>query len=284
VVWTARAAWIVLPFTTGAAMENLIEAWARGPRLTVAVLLWTAWFAGIVALLAPRPWGFTVLRVVAPTAVALSVASAWSAPWFTATVAIVSTAFALVTALSSPVAHASAASTAYGPEQRFPLRVPISLLAGPLPISVAVLSTCIASGPLLLANGNVVAGIGALIIGIPIVFVLTRSLSALDRRWIVLVPAGLVVVDPLTFPDPVLLPREQIASIRLSPIETVANDAGEIRAGGPGPVLITCRELGSFPRRSGRGRVTVEADRIRVSPVRPAVVLRAAGAHRITVS
>src|SRR6185437_14939765 len=98
------------------------------------------------------------------------------------------------------------------------------------------------------------------------VFVLTRSLTALDRGGIVLVPAGLVVVDPLTLPGPVLVRREQVASIRLSPIERVANDPGEIRAGGPGPLLITCRELGSFPRRSGRGRVTVDADRIRVSP------------------
>jgi hypothetical protein len=122
------------------------------------------------------------------------------------------------------------------------------------------------------------------IVGAPIVFLLTRSLTALDHRWIVLVPAGLVVVDPLTFPDPVLLPREHIASIRSSPVETVAIDVGEIRAGGPGPILITCREAGSFLRRSGRGRETVQADRIRVSPVRPGLVLRAAGSHRIAVS
>ena len=213
----------------------------------------------------------------------LAVASAWSAPWLTATVAILSAVVALATALSSPVAHACAASTAYGPEQRFPLRVPISLLAGPLPISVVAVGAGIACGPLLLADGNVVAGIGALIVGAPIVFLLARSLTALDRRWIVLVPAGLVVVDPLTFPDPVLLPREHIASIRISPIETVANDEREIRAGGPGVLLITCREAGSFLRRSGRGRVTVEADRIRVSPVRPGVVLRGRGPphHRL---
>lgn len=283
-VWTARAAWIVLPFTTGAAIDNVIQPSAHAPRATAAILLWAAWFAGLIALLAPRPWGFTILRVVAPVAVALAVASAWSAPWSTATVAILSAVIALATALASPVAHACAASTAYGPEQRFPLRVPISLLAGPVPISVAAVGAGIACGPLLLADGNVVAGIGALIVGAPIVFLLTRSLTALDHRWIVLVPAGLVIVDPLTFPDPVLLPREHIASIRISPIETVANDAREIRAGGPGVLLITCREVGSFLRRSGRGRVTVEADRIRVSPVRPAVVLRAAGAHRITVS
>ncbi|MDQ1465853.1 MAG: hypothetical protein QOH10_268, partial [Actinomycetota bacterium] len=242
-----------------------------------------AWFMGLVALFAPRPWGFTILRVVAPSALALAFASAWSAPWPTAVLAIASAAFALTTSLSSPIAHACAASTAYGPERRFPLRVPVSLLAGPVPVSVLLVAAGIASGPLLLANGAVLAGIGALVVGAPIVGVLVRSLSVLDHRWIVLVPAGLVVVDPLTFPDPVLLPREHIESMRRAPREAARDrERSEILVGGAGPLLITCRETGTFLRRSGRGRVSVEADRLRVTPLRPDAVLRAADAHRIT--
>jgi hypothetical protein len=284
VVWTARAAWIVLPVTTGAAINNVIEPWSRAPETLAATLLWAAWFLGLVALLAPRPASFTILRIVAPATLALALASAWSAPAATAALAIISAAFALLTALSAPVAHACAAGSAYGSEQRFPLRVPIALLAGPLPLSVGFVVAAVACGPLLLANGDVIAGVGALLVGAPVALLLVRSLSALDRRWIVLVPAGLVVVDPLTFPDPVLLPREYIASVRRSPIERVASDPTEIRVGGPGPVVITCREIGTFLRRSGRGRASVDADRLRVSPLRPDAVLRAAGAHRIPVA
>ena len=284
-VWTARAAWIVLPFTIGAAIDNVIQPWSRAPQILGAALIWAAWFAGVVALLAPRPWGFTLLRVVAPCAAVLAVASAWSAPGPTAAVAIAFAVIAMLTSLSSPIAHACAASTAYGPEQRFPLRVPLTLIAGPLPVSVAAVGFGIASGPLLLANGDLIAGIGALIVGAPIVGVLVRSLTALDHRWIVLVPAGLVVVDPLTFPDPVLLPREAIASISRTPFAARGRerDEAEILVGGPGPVLITCREPGTFLRRAGRGRVSIEADRLRVSPVRPGAVVRAVAAHRITV-
>jgi hypothetical protein len=161
----------------------------------------------------------------------------------------------------------------------------LSLLAGPLPVSVAAVAFGIASGPLLLANGDVLAGVGALIVGAPIVGVLVRSLSALDHRWIVLVPAGLVVVDPLTFPDPVLLPREAIASINRTPFAARgrAHDEGEILVGGPGSISLTCREPGTFLRRAGRGRVSLEADRLRVSAVRPDAVLRAVAAHRIPV-
>jgi hypothetical protein len=271
-VWTARIAWIVLPITTGSALGEMFQSWSRAPADVSAALLWLAWFAGVVALLTVRPWGFTTLRVVAPSAVVLAVATAWSAPAATATLAIVTSAIALVSALSSTVAHACAASTAYGPERRFPLRAPTPLLAGPLPLSAALVAASIACGPVLLANGDIVAGIVAVAVGAPLVFVLVRALTNLDHRWIVLVPAGLVVVDPLAFPDAILLPREQITSI-----------AG-LRDAATRPLLITCREPGSFVRRSGRGQTTVDADRLRVTPLRPAAVLAAAGAHRITVA
>ena len=177
------------------------------------------------------------MRVAAPCTLAISVGSAWSAPWPLSTLAIASAVLAVATTLGSPVAHACAASTAYGSERRFPLRVPISLLAGPLPVSVAIVGLGSASGPLLLADGRIVAGSIALVVGLPIAALLARSLTTLDHRWIVLVPAGLVVVDPLTFPDPVLLPREHIASLRRAPLDSSDRDSTEILVGGPGPLL-----------------------------------------------
>ena len=287
--WTARVAWIVLPFTTGAAIGEVFQPWSRAPEIVAGMLLWAAWFAGLVALFSIRPWGFTILRVVAPCAAALAFVSAWSASWPITVLAIAASLLALVTSLSSAVAHASAASTAYGPELRFPLRVPIALMAGPVPLSVALIAVSIAAGPLLLANGDIVAGVVAVAVGVPVIGVLARSLTALDHRWIVLVPAGLVVVDPLTFPDPVLLPREHIESLRRAEYEprarAVDRDPPEILVGGAGPLLITCRGTGTFLRRSGRdGHVDLEADRLRITPLRPAVVLRAAGGHRIPVA
>jgi len=284
-IWATQFAWVVLPITTGSALADVFNSWSRAPSIVSGVLLWGAWFAGLVALLTLRPWGFTALRVVAPAAAALAIASAWSAPASTAAFAIAWSVLSMFGALSSPVAHACAASTAYGPERRFPLRVPLTLLAGPLPISVVLIIAGIASGPLLLANGDIVAGVIALVLGVPIVGVLARALAGLDHRWIVLVPAGLVVVDPLTFPDPVLLPREQIESVhrRAASSPPSRPSESEILVGGRGPIVIACRESGSFLRRAGRGRVTLDADRLQVTPVRPAVVLAAAGAHRISV-
>jgi hypothetical protein len=75
----------------------------------------------------------------------------------------------------------------------------------------------LASGPLLLADGRVVVGVVALVVGLPVAALSARSLHSLSGRWIVLVPAGLVIVDTLTLPDPVLFLRERIRA--LQPVE-----------------------------------------------------------------
>jgi hypothetical protein len=52
-----------------------------------------------------------------------------------------------------------------------------------------------------LADSDVVVGLMSLVVEAVVVYVLSRSLSSLSRRWAVLVPAG-IVVDPLTSPIP----------------------------------------------------------------------------------
>ena len=104
---------------------------------------------------------------------------------------------------------------------RFPLRIPLALFLGPVPLAVAVdrrgrrasarccsrTSSYVAARPSRSSSAS------------PLAVVLARSLHALLGRWLVLVPAGLVVVDPLTFADPVLMRREQIESCRALPAD-----------------------------------------------------------------
>ena len=69
-LWCARLAWAALPVTAGGAIADALDGWPTGPARFATVLLWTAWAAGLLALLALRPWGLTLLRVIAPVAVA----------------------------------------------------------------------------------------------------------------------------------------------------------------------------------------------------------------------
>ena len=66
-------------------------------------------------------------------------------------------------------------------------------------------------GPCCWPPGSGSRGALAVAVGAPLVWLLGRSLHTLSRRWAVFVPAGMVLHDPLTLLDPVLLPRSTVA-------------------------------------------------------------------------
>ncbi|MCZ7535161.1 MAG: hypothetical protein M5T61_03940 [Acidimicrobiia bacterium] len=157
-MWTARVAWAALPFTAGAACGDALAKWSTPAALVAATLLWVAWGAGLVALLSPRPWGFTVLRVASAAAVTVTVLAAPGRGNTTIAVALAGAVVAAAAACSSPVAHAAANAASYGHEQRFPLRAPTPIAVVVLPIALVVVVAGIAGGPLLVATGTVIGG------------------------------------------------------------------------------------------------------------------------------
>lgn len=288
-LWCARLTWALLPVTAGSAFGDALDGWSTSPARVAAVLLWTAWTIGLIALLAPRPWGLTALRVVAPAALVVSWAAANSSDAVAAISAVVTCAVAAVLALSAPVAQTAANAIAYGDELRFALRTPLPLFLGPVPLTVALIAAGVSVGPLLIADGNYVAGVLLTVAGFAVAFTLSRSLHALARRWLVLVPAGMVVVDPLTLVDPVLMRREQIAGVhRLTKSSTAVPCAPplDLRLGtAAGTVALTLREAQSFARRRGRhDAVLHDAEAILVSVVRADSLVRAAGERRLATA
>jgi len=215
----ARVVWLALPLTSGPAASDALSTWPSAPRVLGAAFLWLAWGAGLVALLAPRPVGLTVVRVVAPAFAALAiVAAAWGdASTTVALFAVVGTLAASALVADPAVAIASANGIAYGDERRFPLRTPPALYLAPLPLARAVAAAGPVTGPLLLADGQVLWGLVALAVGIPATALAARSLQVLARRWLVLVPAGLVVADPMTLADPVLVVRRRLRALAAVP-------------------------------------------------------------------
>ncbi|MGO9875873.1 MAG: hypothetical protein ACLPVY_19010 [Acidimicrobiia bacterium] len=285
-LWCARLFWVLLPVSAGTALGDALSGWSVAPARVAEVLLWTAWALGLVALLAPRPWGLTALRVVAPAAVIVSVLSIGGTSAASAALGVSSCVVAAAFALSSSVAQASGNAMAYGDEIRFPLRVPLSLFVGPVPLAVALIGAGVSVGPLLFAAGHYIAGVIVTVAGFGLAAVLVRSLHSLALRWVVLVPAGVVVVDPLSLADPVLMRREQILGVKQS--RKAATDAGgiDLRLGTlPGTIELSLREPQSFARRRGRRDSELrDADVVLVSTVRANALVQAAGARRIAIA
>jgi len=286
-LWCARLSWVVLPVSAGAALGDALNEWSTGPARVATGLLWAAWTIGLVALLAPRPWGLTALRVIAPAAALVSILSVGSTGAGIAALAISSTIVAAAFALSAPVAQAAGNALAYGDEVRFPLRIPLSLFLGPVPLAVALIGLGVSVGPLLLADRRYVAGAILTVAGVAIAIALLRSLHSLADRWVVLVPAGLVVVDRLSLVDPVLMRREQILSVKRSRDARSTIEGGlDLRLGTlPGTIELQLREPQSFARRRGRRDSELrDADVVLVSTVRADALVRTASERRISVA
>jgi hypothetical protein len=282
-LWCARLAWAVLPATTGGAISDALDGWRPGPTRLAAVLLWTAWAAGLLPLLAPRPWGLTLLRVVAPVAVACTVLSITSTSVASAVIAVASSVAAAALALSDPVAAAAGNALAYGDEVRFPMRIPTPLLIGPVPLAIALVAAGAVAGPLLLADANVVAGIVCTIVGVSTAWLVVRSLDALSRRWVVLVPAGIAIVDPLTLLEPVLVRRDAVRRVQRVPGRSLPHDSLDLRLGTVmGGVEIALDAPMTFGRRRGRGDGNlVESDGVVVTTTRPDAFLALATKRRL---
>jgi hypothetical protein len=225
-----------------------------------------------------------VLRVTAPVAVVLAVASAPSAGPLKGVLAVAGTAAAAGLAFTPAVSYRFVNGAAYGEERRFPLRVPPALLLGPLPLAVALTAAGVLAAPLLLADGRFIAGLIALVIAVPVVRATGRSLYALSQRWAVLVPAGIVLKDPLTLVDPVLFPRERIASLRPLPFPTApADDILDLRLGAvAGSLVLELTDEAPLFRTQGRvrGGAAVKARRLAFSPRQPDALLAEAATRK----
>jgi hypothetical protein len=284
-LWCARVLWALLPVSTGTAFTDALDGWSTGPARVAAGLLWLAWACGIVALFLPRPWGVTALRVVAPLALVCTLLTITSTTGGVAVLAVTSVVVAVVFALASPVVQAAANALAYGDEVRFALRIPTPLLLGPVPIGLGLIGAGVAAGPLLLADGRIALGIVALVVGLPVAALVVRSLHGLSRRWLVFVPAGVVVADPLSLLDPVLIRRNEVAGLqRVKGVGgTNAPNTLDLRLGTvAGSVALLLRVPQPFARRRGRSdAVIIEASTVVVAVVRAPEALGVAGARRI---
>ena len=98
-----------------------------------------------------------------------------------------------------------------------------------------------------------------------------------------IVPAGLTIADPLTLADPVLVRRENVASLHREPSPAVADGALDLRLGtSAGNVVLDLVEPAAFTHRRGRaGGEVVEATGVVLAVVQPAAALQRAAARRI---
>ena len=279
--WVLRVAWAVLPFTAGPALAEALDPRSGPVRTVASALLWAGWAVVLVATLVPRPVGLTALRAAAPAAVGAAVAAGLEGAL--SAVALASTVVAGLVAFAPETGVLFVNGPAYPNERRFPLRVPGPLVLGPLPLAWVLAVGGPVVAVLLLAARQWVAGGLALVVAVPVAVVLARAMHSLSRRWVVFVPAGLVLHDPMSLADPVLFRRRTVAALEPAPAGCDALDLTQ-RALGLALQLTLVEPVALALAKPGeRVGTPARPDRLLFTPTRPGAVLAEARTRRLKV-
>lgn len=280
--WALRVLWLAVPFVAGPPLAAALDGASTPVRTLASIGSWAVWAVVAIAMVVPRPAGLTAFRLAAPGALAACAAAA--AGGHASVPALVLTAALTVGSWSAEVAALFANGAAYPNERRFPLRVPGPLLLGPLPLSWALTVAGAVAGPLLLAAGRWVPGAVAVVAGWPLAWVLGRSLHLLSRRWAVLVPAGIVLHDPMTLADPVLFQRQVIELLHPAPAGSDSLDLTQRSLGLALELLLTEKVPLVLVKPGDRQGETGLSARLLFTPARPGALLAAAADARINVA
>ena len=216
-LWTARFAWVLVALVPNA-LGDTLQSHSRTAELVFTGAAWALWSLGTGALFWLSPLSLTVIRMIVPAFFICVLVTVFTDPEIGRPWPLIG--FLLVTIVGTAVflpvfgaLHVQA--SAYGDEKRLPLRVPKSQM---LPIGLAWLVLTGLTAGVLLAGA---AHIWWLFITMLVVLVaaakfVAPQLHRFSRRWLVVVPAGVVVHDQLLLAETFMVRTSGVTSVVLS--------------------------------------------------------------------
>ena len=268
--WSTRLGWVA----TAVALSQAIDGLNTG--LTATISTWLLWVTGAVAVFVGSPLTLTLARTTLPlsipVAVVLLIAGA-NVPL--STVGLVASLIASYSVFTAEVGQRWVQFAAYGAERRFPLRAPLGF-AVPA-VMLWVLVAVLGSYAVVSAEGSQTAL--AVVLG-----AIAAALAALGStrwhrlscRWLVLVPAGVVIHDPLVLMETAMWRSHVVSGATLAPAET---EAADLTGPATGPALeISLRSSETVVLAAGRktpeGRA-LHLTAALIAPSRPGAALEA---------
>ena len=283
-VWLARVTWLALAVVPGALSlpEYSGEALCASDdvgRASAVVLLWLAWAVVAFGMIVLHPLSLAAVRWLSPM-IAIHVwwmaLVADDAPEVWARLAAVGCALVVVVVMLRAdfgARHVQAA--AYGHERRHLLRPPVAVM---LPSALVWLVAWALGAVALLVEPSIATAIAALASALLAAFG-WRRVSVLARRWLVFVPAGIAVHDPLMLRDTFMVRRHDVRAVGTADVSPSSDDSFDITGTTWGqPVQITLAHLHDVSLSSFGARMTRTLDRVhvrvlRIAPTRADVAL-----------
>ena len=213
-IYVFRLAWIPIPLLGYEVFGSALSSKSASVQTTVALSLWILWSIVFLISLIPSASLLTVYRVVVPISVVASIWSSIEAEMNASSILLLfCSAICFSISLLPSIGFWFINGSAYGDEVRIPLRAPGPLLLGPVPLAWIVVASSLIFSIIFLSSQKYVFGFIVFTIGSGLSYFSYRSLAALSQRWLVFVPAGVVLHDNMVLADPFLIRKSMIKGI-----------------------------------------------------------------------
>jgi len=269
VVWASRLSVIA----TGLAVTLLNNALRQMSSLTgisSTVGIWLLWSIALLCTLVPSSSALTAIRLALPTifvivaaaAVAIGISSGVAA-------ALAISLLASLLIFSGDIGDSFVQLAAYGDERRYLLRCPPAMLLVQV-LSWLVWLTLTIVAINLLASDALILGAIVAIVALLLAIVLPRRFHRFSRRWLVSVPAGLVIHDHVVLAETAMFMNNAVIEVGIDLAPSEAADLSG-KCSGVG-LLIALKDfdtvvLAATPKTPGGSAIHVKS--MRVCPTRP---------------
>ena len=282
--WAARAAWLLVAVIGGSAIESAVDDRSDAVRWTAAIGGWGVFATVALALMIPSVLSLTIVRLGTPLTIGATGAAAIAgSPGVDVALLAVPAVVAVAATFTAEVGRWMVQASAYGDEDRLPLRSPVPAGTAAV-VSWLLWATAFIAGPLLLAATNWASGVPVTLIAIAGAIFIGPRWHKMSRRWLVLVPAGIVVHDPVVLADTLMVRTDQLLGIGLARTDTAAADLTGPASGYA--IQIDTRETVStvfaFTPQEPNGKA-IHMSGFLVAPSRPGEALRLAKRRRLPI-
>jgi hypothetical protein len=268
-VWASRlsvvATGLIVPFLTNALRQM---SSVTGTASTIAI--WALWSLALLSTLAPSSTALTAIRLALPTisvvvgVVAIAVGMSGGVAG-----ALAISLLASLLVMSAEIGNSFIQLAAYGDERRYLLRCPPAMLVVQI-LSWLVWLTLTIVAINLFDNKTYVLGVIVAIAAIFLTIALPRRFHRFSRRWLVSVPAGLVIHDHVVLAETAMFMHNAVIEIGIETAQTEAADLSG-KCSGLG-LVITLKDFDTVvfaatPKTPGGSAIHVKS--MRVCPSRP---------------
>ena len=279
VVWAARAAWLAVAVVGGSAVGDALDDRSRAVQITGTVAAWIGWAVGAGALAIAGVVTLTLARTIIPgSLVVAAVALAGGADPGSALLLVVPAVIAAALVGSAEFGRAYIQASAYGDEERFGLRPPIGYLMAS-GASWLLTAVAVVVAPVAWAAAAWIAAVLATAVAVAGLYLLPVRWHQLTQRWLVIVPAGVVVHDPVLLNDTLMMPARTVRSVALDERGCARQSAADLTGPTPGlGVEIALTEPATAVLAAGPGNPAgraIHLSALVISPTRPGSVIRA---------